>query len=231
MATNILFTTNQTMKQVIIVSALTLTTSLSASAQTFTGQLQQRQPGQGVVTIVEDKHIDSLVNGQTVITPAHPATTNKPAATSPEHKNAAQPSANSQAQNDSSANRHEENAVRREESRPETTHTESNTESENAAVDTRKKVMRGGRKVTGYRVQVFAGGNSRADRQKAEQAGNAIKAKYPTQPVYVHFFSPRWICRVGNYTSLDQAQWMLKQVRAMGYKSATIVKGQITVQN
>ena len=55
-------------------------------------------------------------------------------------------------------------------------------------VDMRKKVMRGARKVTGYRVQAFAGGNTRADKTKAQQAGNDIKMRFPDQPIYVHFY-------------------------------------------
>lgn len=96
-------------------------------------------------------------------------------------------------------------------------------------VDMRKKVMRGSHKVTGYRVQAYAGGNKRTDKQKAQQVGDAIKMSYPDQPVYVHFYSPRWICRVGNYRTYDEAARMLKAVKAMGYKTATIVKGKITV--
>jgi hypothetical protein len=96
-------------------------------------------------------------------------------------------------------------------------------------IDMRKKVMRGSRKVTGFRVQAFAGGNTRADKMKAQQAGNAIKMRFPDQPIYVHFYSPRWICRVGNYRSLGEAEKMLRAVRKMGYKAATIVKGKITV--
>ena len=96
-------------------------------------------------------------------------------------------------------------------------------------VDMRKKIMRGSRKVTGYRVQAFAGGNTRADKMKAQQAGNAIKMRFPDQPIYVHFYSPRWICRVGNYRSLGEAEKMLRAVRKMGFKAATIVKGKITV--
>lgn len=96
-------------------------------------------------------------------------------------------------------------------------------------VDMRKKVMRGARNVIGYRVQAFAGGNTRADKQKAQQAGNAIKMRFPDQPIYVHFYSPRWICRVGNYKSIGEARRMLSAVKAMGYKSAIIVKGKITV--
>lgn len=47
-------------------------------------------------------------------------------------------------------------------------------------LDSRKKVMVGSVKVTGYRVQVFAGGNSRADRQKAQRIGNEIKGISPS---------------------------------------------------
>lgn len=96
-------------------------------------------------------------------------------------------------------------------------------------VDMRKKVMRNARKVTGYRVQAYAGGNTRADKQRAQQIGEAIKMRFPDQPIYVHFYSPRWICRVGNYRSYSEASRMLRSVKAMGYRGATIVKGKITV--
>ena len=85
-------------------------------------------------------------------------------------------------------------------------------------------------KITGYRVQAFAGGNTRNDRQKAEQIGSNIKMNFPDQPVYVHFYSPRWICRVGNYKSFAEANRMLKAIKKLGYSSASIVKGKITVQ-
>ena len=103
-------------------------------------------------------------------------------------------------------------------------------ETEMPIVDMRKKVMRKSYKVTGYRVQVYAGGNSRNDRLKAEQTGNNIKMKFPDQPVYVHFYSPRWICRMGNFRSLGEAQKVLAKVKALGYRQACLVKGQITVQ-
>ena len=98
-------------------------------------------------------------------------------------------------------------------------------------VDTRKKVMTNTRKVNGYRVQVFSGGNTRADRIKAEQIQGAMKAAFPGQPVYTHFYSPRWICRMGNYRTYAEAEKILKQVKAMGYKQAVIVKGKISVAN
>ena len=98
-----------------------------------------------------------------------------------------------------------------------------------APVDNTKKIMRGGVKVNGYRVQAFAGGNSRKDRQQAEKIGDDIKAAYPDVPIYVHFYSPRWICRVGNYRSYEEAHQMLVSLRKMGFSQATIVKGKITV--
>ena len=79
------------------------------------------------------------------------------------------------------------------------------------------------------RVQVFSGGNTRADRVKAEQVKGAMKAEFPGQPVYTHFYSPRWICRMGNFRTYAEAEKILKQVKAMGYPQAVIVKGKISV--
>lgn len=90
-------------------------------------------------------------------------------------------------------------------------------------------MMRNSYKVTGYRIQAYSGGNTRADREKANRIGDEIKQKYPEQPVYVHFYSPRWICRVGNFRSYSEAAQILKGIKAMGYKQACIVKGKITV--
>ena len=90
--------------------------------------------------------------------------------------------------------------------------------------------MRGGHKVQGFRVQVFSGGNSRNDRQKAERIGAAMKSHFPDQPVYVHFYSPSWKCRIGNYRTQEEARTILTQVKQLGYTSACIVKGTITVQ-
>ena len=96
-------------------------------------------------------------------------------------------------------------------------------------VDNTKKIMKG-YKVNGYRVQAFAGGNTRKDRIQAEQTGDRIKASFPDAPVYVHFYSPRWICRVGNYRTYEEAHQMLVSLRKQGFTQATIVKGKITVQ-
>ena len=106
--------------------------------------------------------------------------------------------------------------------------TDENTE--NVKVDTRKKVMRGSHKVNGYRVQIFSGGNTRADRTKAHQAMSKAKQNYPSLPAYTHFFSPHWKCLVGNFIDYKEADKVLKQMKALGFKQAIIVKSKISVQ-
>lgn len=110
-----------------------------------------------------------------------------------------------------------------------TTTTDNGTTAEEAPVEITKKIRTGGTKVTGYRVQAFAGGNSRIDRIQAESVASRIKGSYPEVPVYTHFISPRWICRVGNYRTYEEAHQMLLSLRNMGFKEAIIVKGKITV--
>ena len=89
--------------------------------------------------------------------------------------------------------------------------------------------MTGGYKINGYRVQAYAGGNSRKDRQQAEYVGNQIKSSFPGVPVYVHFSSPRWICRIGNYKSIEEARQKKSELSQLGFGTATIVKGTITL--
>lgn len=97
---------------------------------------------------------------------------------------------------------------------------------ETEPVETQKKATQ---KITGYRVQAFAGGNSRKDRLTAESIRNNIKSQIPNVAVYVHFYSPRWICRVGNFRTYEEAHQMMVRLQNMGYKQASIVKGKITV--
>ena len=108
---------------------------------------------------------------------------------------------------------------------------QDNTDFDIPTVDMRKKVMRGAYKVNGYRVQVFSGGNSRADKQKAQQIGNNVKMAFPNQPVYVHFYSPSWKCRVGNFRTYGEAEHMMKELKKMGYRQACVLRGKITVQD
>lgn len=193
----------------------------TAAQTTFTERLQQKKPNQGTITIHQDKEIDELVNGPQVkmakpdnnvapVVPAKPDPIQKKA----EHDNR---KANEQTEKPKKTNEQTAKSV--------TNETDGQQEP-----DGQKKLLRNAYKVNGYRVQAFAGGNSRTDRQKAEQTGNNIKVLFPDVPVYVHFYSPRWICRVGNYRTYEEAHQMLSELRKLGYKQASIVKGKITVQ-
>ena len=183
-------------------------------AQTFTQRIQQQSNGQGVVTIHQDDNINKLVNSEVLNATKQPTQQN--AANTPGTKTSTTSTAPS-------------GSLTKGQSVASQSAT-GNSETEESAPDLSKKVMRGGVKVSGYRVQAFAGGNSRKDRIQAEQIGNNIKSHFANVPVYVHFYSPRWICRVGNYRTYEEAHHMLVQLRNLGYSQASIVKGKITVQ-
>lgn len=201
------------MKRIAVIALLTVQCISGAQAQTFLDRLKQPTKDKAVVTITQDAAIDKLVNGNnatnaTIETKKAPANTTKKenatsnTATSNATSNTATPSSNTSASHASSTEE----------------------------PDMSKKVMKNSYKVTGYRVQAFAGGNTRNDRRTAETVGNNIKRRFPEQPIYVHFYSPRWICRVGNFRTYEEAHAMLLEIREMGYKQASIVKGKISVQ-
>ncbi|MBR5655672.1 MAG: SPOR domain-containing protein [Prevotella sp.] len=222
------------MKQFVTLLFVALCSTLAANAQNYLDHLQQKTEGPGTVTVTQSKEIDDLVNGSNQVQQPTTTNTGKPA-TAEQRTNATNvdTSKNLARQNEKSESEKKDEEEKKEEHKaelPVAKKTETTGEETAPIVDTSKKVMRNSRKVKGYRVQVFAGGNSRADREKAEQAGNAVKRKYPTEPVYVHFYSPRWVCRVGNYRTLEEANRMMRNVRNMGFKEACVITGQITVQ-
>ena len=191
-----------------VICLLSLT---GAQAQTFTQQLQKSAKGKGRVTLHQDKAIDELVNG--------PKAVKVPDA--PKVKPAIKKEVN--IKTPVTARKAEEKP----QTAPATPHADT-ARTALAAADTLAKPRRTYR-TTGYRVQVYAGGNSRADRQKAEQIGNQLRALFPVHQVYVHFYSPRWLCRIGNFKEYEQANELRNELKQMGYRTATIVKGKITL--
>lgn len=229
------------MKKFVTTILLALCSAIAVHAQTYLEHLQQSRQGQGKVSVSQSKAIDDLVNGKTTSTAQKPLTPAKPIGTDNRKLDGdsarGQEKAPLRADTDNSDKTHDALRAKEKEAEKKNEPDAANeagkggNEMEIPTIDMRKKVMRNSYKVTGYRVQAFAGGNTRNDKQKAQQIGNAIKMKYPDQPIYVHFYSPRWICRVGNYRSYEEARKMLRNVKAMGYSAATIVKGKITVND
>ena len=232
------------MYRVLIILLLTVCSFVTAEAQTFLERLQRQQKGQGTVTVHQDAAIDALVNGPKVVMAA-PKTPSSAASSRPSTSSTTRPAASEApkpaktvAQEDHRKTDAEagKNAVA---AAPKTSSSlsdrtaaapEKTTAADADAAAAQKKVMRNSYKVMGFRVQAFAGGNSRQDKAKAEQIGEKIKAAIPGEPVYVHFYSPRWICRVGNYRTYEEAHQMLQAIRKLGYTQASIVKGKISVQ-
>ena len=80
----------------------------------------------------------------------------------------------------------------------------------------------------GYRIQIYAGGNTRTAKEEALKAAQYVKDKYPEIPVYTEFVAPRWVCRVGDYKTIeeaDQAMRMLKKSR--NFKEIAILPNQL----
>lgn len=202
----------------IVFSIITLLfCALTADAQTFLDALRKTETGRGKVTVIQSDAIDSLVNGTTQQknTPVSNSNTTQHQGTTtqlvppPTQTKPTEPAPKEHISN--------------------TTTTSENPDME-PVVDTRKKVMRNSYKTQGYRIQVFSGGNSRIDRQKAETAGAVMKSNFPKEPIYVHFYSPSWKCRMGNYKTVEEARALLAKVKKLGYNQACIVKGTISVQ-
>ena len=93
----------------------------------------------------------------------------------------------------------------------------------NPALSRGKKIQ-----TVGYRIQIYAGNNTRQSKDEASKAAAYIKTNYPEIPVYTEFVAPRWVCRVGDYKTIeeaDQAMRMLKKTRT--FKELAILPNQL----
>lgn len=91
-------------------------------------------------------------------------------------------------------------------------------------------VRSNGKKIqtVGYRIQIYAGSNTRNAKEEALKAAAFVKENYPEIAVYTEFVSPRWVCRVGDYKTIeeaDQAMRMLKKTR--NFKEIAILPNQL----
>ncbi len=89
-----------------------------------------------------------------------------------------------------------------------------------------KKIL----KSTGYRVQVYAGNNSRKAKEEAITKGTQVREYFPELPVYTYFSSPRWLCRIGDFKSIEEADAAMRRLKATGiFKEVSIVKEIINI--
>lgn len=81
-------------------------------------------------------------------------------------------------------------------------------------------------KAKGYRIQVFAGNNTRASKERANEVDRYIRSKYPDLPVHTEFKNPRWLCTVGDFLYYEEAYDVLRKLR-----KETPYKGMIILRN
>lgn len=85
-------------------------------------------------------------------------------------------------------------------------------------------------KTRGFRVQVYAGNNSRAAREAAMYVAEKVKKEFPDMPVYTYFQPPRWLCRVGDFKSIEEAHVAMRKLKSTGeFKETAIVREQINI--
>ena len=93
-----------------------------------------------------------------------------------------------------------------------------------------KRVKKGIKKVRGFRVQVYSGGNTRIAHQQADKAGQTAKQLFPDQPIYVHFYAPRWMCLIGNFTNYNTAKKVMRKMRKEGYPQANVIRMMVSIR-
>ena len=77
---------------------------------------------------------------------------------------------------------------------------------------------------------MYAGNNSRQARSEANRVANKVKEQFPDMPIYTYFQPPRWLCRVGDFKSVEEAHSAMRKLRATGdFKELTIFREQITL--
>lgn len=149
------------MKNLLILAFL-LTAGMANAQQSIVESLQIRQPGEGVVTIHQDKQITNLIGKRYI-----PTSTAEPQRTL---------------------------------------------------------------KARGFRVQVYAGNNSRQARNEANRVAQKVKEEFPDMPVYTYFQPPRWLCRVGDFKSMEEAHVAMRKLKDTGnFKEVSIVREQINI--
>jgi len=79
-------------------------------------------------------------------------------------------------------------------------------------------------KVLGFRVSVYTGNNTNDSKKEAERVAARIRQQFPDLKVYAYYDNPRprWVVRVGDYRSYEEAAATLRLLRDAGYKQATI---------
>ncbi len=173
---------------------------------TYTEKLRKAEPGKGTVVVSQSQEIEHAVNGT-------PAASKKQEAAdkgkAPATGNAGTKANAQKAPNDHKAATH---TATHEKEHAES-HKNTGTSANNRETKTHNYVSRARHKVKGYRICIFTGGNTRADKQKAIAAGQKCREKFSELAVYPSFEAPRWVTHVGDFKTREEAQKYVTKIR------------------
>ena len=80
----------------------------------------------------------------------------------------------------------------------------------------------------GYRIQIYAGGNTRFAKEEAQKAARYVKENHPEIPVYTEFVAPRWVCRVGDYKTIEEADQVMRMLKkSHNFREIAILPNQL----
>ena len=80
------------------------------------------------------------------------------------------------------------------------------------------------------RDRAYAGNNTRQAKNDAYRVSSQVKVYFPELAVYTSFNPPRWLCRVGDFRSIEEADAMMRKMKATGvFKEVSIVKDEVNI--
>ena len=198
-------------KKLTLILLAVFAITLSAMAQTpFTQHVRTQRAGEGKVRIIQDSIIEKVVNQPMTGKTAKPGKTKGKT-----DKTTTKPKDDTATHHDNAAAKHDH-----------TEHENADDNETNKHVGSAKTTT-----MTAYRIQIFSGSNSHQDKQKAYDLAAKCKEKFPELSVYTKFVSPRWVCRVGDFKNLADAQNYASKIRAAHFtREVRIVKTTIRVK-
>jgi hypothetical protein len=195
---------------VILLSFLSVAVSAQSS---IIQKLQRNVPGQGKVTIHQDESITALI-GKRAAAHKESVSSRKPVKADNDNDND-----NEMEETAAAGARHKDVAK------------VSTTASGDVTLDgVEEQAPRKIVKVAGYRVQVYAGNNTRNAKLEALRMASDVRNFFPEAAVYTFFSPPRWLCRVGDYRSMEEAYSMMRKLKATRvFHEVSIVKDRVNV--
>ena len=178
-------------------------TSVYATAQTFTDHARKQNNGGGRLTVVQDTELDNIVNNKRGKTTQTTQTAKK--AEAKPAKKADVASDDVQKKNKASDKPTANTAIPA--TKPASTVRSSSSRQGNYYVARQRVASQG------YRIQIYTGGNSRNDKNEAQQMRVKCQKQFPELSAYVHFLSPHWVCRVGDFNTREEAARYVTRLR------------------